>query len=91
MRGTRGNSKFRVAYFQTTGGFANVTAAVGAGNYFQNFAPLERFAFRVDSKGKSRVRKRGRGTLNLALSATSDDGGMDRGRGMVKVKIKKRR
>ena len=91
MRGTRGNTKFRVAYFQTTGGFANVTAAVGAGTYSQNFAPLERFAFRVDSKGKSKVRKRGQGTLNLALSATSDDGGMDRSRRMVKVKVKKRR
>ena len=90
MRGTRGNKKFRVAYFQTTGGFTNVTAAVGAGTLSQSFGPLERFAFRVDTKGKSRVRKRGRGTLRLAISATSDDGGMDLGRGKVKVKVKKR-
>ncbi|MCG8600405.1 MAG: hypothetical protein MI807_09720, partial [Verrucomicrobiales bacterium] len=91
VRGTRGNKKFKISYYQTSGGFANVTGAVSTGRYLKDMGPLERYSFRVDTKGKRKVKKKRKGKLNLVLSASSTEGGVDIGRSRIKVKMKKKR
>lgn len=91
VRGTRGNKKFKISYYQTSGGFANVTGAVSTGRYLKDMGPLERYSFRVDTKGKRKVKKKRKGKLNLVLSASSAEGGVDVGRSRIKVKMKKKR